>query len=40
MTTSNTERQNTDGDVVDELTSDHREALALLDRLASSNDPG
>ena len=40
MTTSNTERQNTDGDVVDELASDHREALALLDRLASSNDPG
>jgi hemerythrin superfamily protein len=40
MTTSNTERQDTDGDVVDELTSDHREALALLDRLASSNDPG
>jgi hemerythrin superfamily protein len=36
MTAPNTDRQNTEPDVVDELTSDHREALALLDRLANS----
>jgi hemerythrin-like domain-containing protein len=40
MPSSTTEGQHLDGDVVDELTSDHREALALLDRLANSNDPG
>jgi hemerythrin superfamily protein len=27
-------------DVIDELTTDHREALALLDRIAASTDPG
>jgi hemerythrin superfamily protein len=32
--------QRTDTDVVDELTTDHREALALLDRIAASKDPG
>jgi hemerythrin superfamily protein len=30
--------QRTDTDVVDELTTDHREALALLDRIATSSD--
>jgi len=38
MTEPNTDPQNTEADVVDELTSDHREALALLDRLANSID--
>ena len=38
MTEPDTDRQNTEADVVDELTSDHREALALLDRLANSID--
>jgi hemerythrin superfamily protein len=38
MTAPNTDRQNSEPDVVDELTSDHREALALLDRLANSTD--
>jgi hemerythrin superfamily protein len=38
MTEPHTDRQNTEADVVDELTSDHREALALLDRLANSID--
>ena len=38
MTEPNTDRQNAEADVVDELTSDHREALALLDRLANSID--
>ena len=32
--------QKTDMDVVDELTTDHREALDLLDRVASTADPG
>ena len=40
MTSSTTEGQHLDGDVVDELTSDHREALALLDQIRNSNDPG
>src|SRR3954447_10260632 len=31
--------QGTDLDVVDELTSDHREALELLDRIPSTQDP-
>ena len=31
--------QQTTTDVVDELTTDHREALALLDRIAASTDP-
>jgi hemerythrin superfamily protein len=31
--------QNPTTDVVDELTSDHREVLALLDRVAASTDP-
>jgi hemerythrin superfamily protein len=38
MTEPSTDPQNTEADVVDELTSDHREALALLDRLANSID--
>ncbi len=32
-------QQTTTADVVDALTTDHREALALLDRLAASTDP-
>lgn len=32
--------QRTDTDVVDELTTDHREALTLLDRIGASSDPG
>jgi hemerythrin superfamily protein len=32
--------RSTDTDVVDELTVDHREALALLDRIAASSDHG
>ncbi len=31
--------QRTDTDVIDELTTDHREALELLDRIMSSTDP-
>jgi hemerythrin superfamily protein len=38
MTEPDTDGQNTEADVVDELSSDHREALALLDRLANSID--
>ena len=38
MTEPDTDRQTTEADVVDELSSDHREALALLDRLANSID--
>ena len=38
MTEPDTDGQSTEADVVDELTSDHREALALLDRLANSID--
>ncbi len=38
MTEPHTDRQDTEADVVDELSSDHREALALLDRLANSID--
>jgi hemerythrin superfamily protein len=32
--------QKTGMDVVDELTTDHREALGLLDQVASTSDPG
>jgi hemerythrin superfamily protein len=38
MTEPHTDREDTEADVVDELSSDHREALALLDRLANSVD--
>jgi hemerythrin superfamily protein len=38
MTEPDTDGQNSEADVVDELSSDHREALALLDRLANSID--
>jgi hemerythrin superfamily protein len=38
MTEPHTDREDTEADVVDELSSDHREALALLDRLANSID--
>ena len=38
MTEPDTDRQDTEADVVNELSSDHREALALLDRLANSID--
>jgi len=40
MTAPSTDGHNTETDVVDELTSDHREALALLDRLTNSTDAG
>jgi hypothetical protein len=35
----NVAKQRTDTDVVDELTTDHREALELLDRIPSIVDP-